>query len=139
MFRQAQDLMRDNQWARAHDLMGKLCKLDADNEQYTLYLRWTALRANVLDEDGMVKLRGVLRDKLTDDDLGKFAYYALGHLALAEKKEDSAEKLFRKALELDKTNKDAERQLRIMELRRKSARENANNKIFGIEIGKKKG
>jgi len=138
LFRQAQDLMRDNQWPRAHETMRKVCELDSANELYTMYQRWTALRSNLLDEDGMSKLRASLRDKLADETLGKFAYYALGHLALAEKKDDAAEKLFKKALELDKHNKDAERHLRIIELRRKSAKEQANNKIFGIEIGKKK-
>jgi hypothetical protein len=138
LFRQAQDLMRDNQWPRAHEAMRKVCEIESSNEQYLMYQRWAALRANVLDEDGMSKFRLSLRDKLSDDVLGKFAYYALGHLALVEKKDDAAEKLFRKALELDKHNKDAERHLRIIELRRKSAQTQANNKIFGIELGKKK-
>lgn len=138
VFRQAQDLMRDNQWPRAHEAMRKVCELDSGNEMYLMYQRWAALRANLLDEDGMAKLRASLRDKLSDEVLGKFAYYALGHLAMAEKKDDAAEKLFKKALELDKHNKDAERHLRIIELRRKSAKDQASNKIFGIELGKKK-
>ena len=138
-FRAAQDLMRDNQWPRAHEAMRKLCELESSNESYLMYQRWAALRANALDDDGMAKFRASLRDKLSDEVIGKFAYYALGHLALAEKKDDAAEKLFRKALEMDKHNKDAERHLRIIELRRKSAQTQASNKIFGIDIGKKKG
>ena len=47
-----------------------------------------------------------------------------------------AEKFSRKAVECDKNNKDAERHLRIIDLRRKTAAtEQRSNKIFGIEIG----
>ena len=60
-----------------------------------------------------------------------------GSSAKAEKKEDNADKFFRKAMELDKNNKDAERHVRLLELRKKSAASDAQNKIFGIEIGKK--
>jgi len=89
--------------------------------------------------EGITKLRATLREMITDDQYKKFAYYALGHLSLAEKREDAAEKFFRKAVELDRNNKDAERHLRVIELRRKSAAdEGKSNKIFGIEIGKKK-
>jgi Tfp pilus assembly protein PilF len=118
--------------------MRKACEAQPENAVYAMYCMWAALRSNNLPEDGVAKLRATLRDRVSDDQYKKFAYYALGHLSLYEKKEEAAEKFFRRAVELDKNNKDAERHLRIIELRRKTASEQRNNKIFGIEIGAKK-
>jgi hypothetical protein len=138
LFRQAQEAMRDQQFGRAHDSLRKACDADPNNEMYAMFCMWAAFRAGALkDEEGIGKLRIALRNKVSDDQHKAFAYYALGHVALAEKKDDSAEKFFRKAVEFDKHNKDAERHLRVIELRRKTAATPKNNKIFGIEIGKK--
>jgi tetratricopeptide (TPR) repeat protein len=138
LYRQGQKALRDNEFARAHDLLKRALELSPNDEGYRLQMQWAALRAGVLDEEGLSKLRATLREQVSDEQHKKFAYYALGHLALFEKKDEAAEKFFRKAIELDKNNKDAERHLRIIELRRKSAAEASGNKIFGIEIGKKK-
>jgi hypothetical protein len=138
VYRQGQEALRDNQFARAHELLRRACELAPTDQVWQLQMQWAALRAGVLDEEGIAKLRAILRELVSDNDQKKFAYYALGHVALVEKKDDAAEKFFRKAVELDKNNKDAERHLRIIELRRKSASEDRGNKIFGIEIGKKK-
>ena len=138
LYRQGQEALRDHQFARAQDLLRRACELSPNEQAWSLQMQWAALRAGALDEDGITKLRGILRELVSDNDQKKFAYYALGHVALVEKKDDAAEKFFRKAVELDKHNKDAERHLRIIELRRKSATEGNPNKIFGIEIGGKK-
>jgi hypothetical protein len=139
LYRQGQEALRDNQFARAHELLRRACELAPNDQAWALQMQWAALRAGALDEEGLTKLRATLREQVSDNDLKKFAYYALGHLALFEKKDEAAEKFFRKAVELDKNNKDAERHLRIIELRRKSAAEGNPNKIFGIEIGGGKG
>jgi tetratricopeptide (TPR) repeat protein len=138
LYRQGQKALRDNEFARAHDLLKRAFELSPNDEGYRLQMQWAALRAGVLDEEGLSKLRATLREQVSDEQHKKFAYYALGHLALFEKKDEAAEKFFRKAIELDRNNKDAERHLRIIELRRKSAAEAGGNKIFGIEIGSKK-
>lgn len=139
LFQKAQEALRDQQFGRAHELLRKACDAAPNNEMYSTYCMWAAFRANVLQGDDLNKLRAALRSKVSDDDLKGFAYYALGHIALHEKKDEAAEKFFRKAVDLDKNNKDAERYLRIIELRRKTAAtEQRSNKIFGIEIGSKK-
>ena len=81
------------------------------------------MRANKLKQDDITKLRLLLRERVSDDQHKAFAYYALGHMSLAEKKDEAAEKFFMKAIELDKNNKDAERHLRIIAVRRKTAAE----------------
>jgi tetratricopeptide (TPR) repeat protein len=140
MLRAAQKELRDQQFARAHELMRKACEADPENQIYSMYCMYAALRANALKQDDINKLRLMLRDKISDDQHKGFAYYALGHVALMEKKDDAAEKFFQKAVELDKNNKDAERYARIIAVKRKTAAEQEKaNKIFGIEIGPKKG
>jgi tetratricopeptide (TPR) repeat protein len=137
-FRLAQDALRVEQFGRAYEHLRKACDAEPNNEIYSMFCMWAAFRANSLQADDVIKLRTALRARVSDDEHKAFAYYALGHVSLAEKRDDLAEKFFRKAIELNKNNKDAERHLRIIELRRKTAAsEQRANKIFGIEIGKK--
>jgi tetratricopeptide (TPR) repeat protein len=137
-FRLAQEALRDQQFGRAYEHLRKACDAEPNNEIYSMYCMWAAFRANTLQGDDVNKLRAALRARVSDDEHKAFAYYALGHISLAEKRDDLAEKFFRKAIEMNKNNKDAERHLRIIELRRKTAAsEQRANKIFGIEIGKK--
>jgi hypothetical protein len=137
LFRSAKEALQQQKFDRAHDLMAKVCAAAPDNATYALYHQWAAFRANRTSEDEVNKLRASLREKVSDDELKGFAYYALGHIALADKKEEAAERCFSKAIELDKENKDAVRHLRILELRRKAEADKGSNKFFGIEVGKK--
>ncbi len=138
LVRSAQDAMREQQFGRAQELFAKACEAEPDNETFKMYRLWAAFRAGAIEDADLTALKTILRDKLNDDQQKAFAYYAMGHIVLADKKEDAAEKFFKKAIELDKNNRDAQRHLRLIELRRKSASSDAaNTKIFGIEIGKK--
>jgi tetratricopeptide (TPR) repeat protein len=138
LFRSAQDALREQQFGRAQEIMRKACEAEPKNEIYSMYCMWAELRSNVLSEEGIIKLRQILREKISDDQHKAFAYYALGHISLFEKKEEAAEKFFRKAVELNKHNQDAERHLRVLELRRKTAVQEKSSKIFGIDIKSKK-
>jgi hypothetical protein len=139
LMRSAQDALRDQQFARAQELLARACEAEPSNDIYKMFRLWAAFRANTAQEAEQTELKTLVRAKLNDDVHKGFAYYAMGHISLVEKKDDAAEKFFRKAMELDKHNKDAERHVRLLELRKKSAAsDSANNKIFGIEIGNKK-
>jgi len=139
LMRGAQDAMREQQFGRAQELLAKACEAEPSNDVFRMFRLWAAFRANALQEGELVTLKNAVRDKLNDDIHKAFAYYAMGHISLGDKKDDNAEKFFRKAMELDKNNKDAERHLRLLEIRRKTAAtEGQPQKIFGIEIGPKK-
>ena len=139
LMRGAQEALREQQFGRAQELLTKACEAEPSNDVFKMYRLWAGFRANALQESEVVELRTIVREKLNDDLLKPFAYYAMGHIMLGEKKEESADKFFRKALELDKNNRDAERHVRLLELRKKSSASDAStNKIFGIEIGGKK-
>ena len=63
--------------------MRKACEAQPDNEVYAMYSLWAALRSNNIKEDGITKLRSLLRARVSDDEYKKFTYYALGHLSLS--------------------------------------------------------
>ena len=84
-FQKAQEALRDQQFGRAHELMRKACEAEPNNEIYAMYCLWAALRSNTIQEDGINKLRGLLRASVSDDEHKTFAYYALGHLVAVRK------------------------------------------------------
>jgi tetratricopeptide (TPR) repeat protein len=139
--RQAQELLRDQHYARAEEIMRELVEQDPTSEVFRAYYLWSKFRA--LPESGEAQ-SGELIDlakKLmqTPEHVG-FACYVLGHLYLAAKKDDLAEKYFRRAHTAEKGNKDAERHLLILERRKQLAADAdsaANRKIFGISIAGK--
>jgi tetratricopeptide (TPR) repeat protein len=110
---------------------------EPDSTILKMYALYAELRANAsLEPEPLAELKGQLRDHLTHDEHGGFVHLAFGHVMLFLKKEEAAEKYFQKALEMDKSSKDAERHLHLLEVRRKvSAKKEKGNKIFGIEIG----
>jgi Tfp pilus assembly protein PilF len=70
-----------------------------------------------------------------------FASYVLGHVYFSAKRDDLAEKFFRKALATDRNNKDAERHVLILERRKQlhaDADAAANRKLFGIQLSNSK-
>jgi hypothetical protein len=138
-FRAAQEALREQQFAKAHELLTRACEAEPGNPAYGMYCMWAAFRSGVLAEAGVNELRTVLRANASEHDHKAFAHYALGHLALAEKKDETAERFFQKAIELDKNNKDAQRHLRLIGLRRKTAAsDEKGSKFFGIDIRAKK-
>ena len=85
-------------------------------------------------------LKDLAKRLIADAPHAGFACYVLANLYLSDKKDDQAEKYFRKAHALDKTNKDAERHIVILERRKQNANETdsgGQRKFLGITIGKK--
>ncbi len=137
--KQAQDLLREKQFARAEEILRGLVELDSANAVLQIYHAWAKLRSTAepssKDSDA---LRDLARKLVQDDNHGAFACFVIGHLAFVAKKDDVAEKFFRKAFSRDKTMKDAERHILILERRQQvlaNAEKNQGNKIFGITIG----
>ncbi|HEX7480533.1 MAG TPA: hypothetical protein VF331_22225 [Polyangiales bacterium] len=137
-FKQAQDLLRDLHFARAEELLRGLVEQTPDNDVFRLYHLWAKFRSVPdLETEHRVAMRDLAKKLSQDEAQAPFAAYALAHLTLSDKKDDLAEKLFRKALSLDKNNKDAERHVLILERRKQltaTAEAQSNRKIFGISI-----
>jgi hypothetical protein len=139
--RQAQEQLRDQHYARAEEILRELVEQDPASDVLRAYYLWSKFRALPESGEGQSSELIDLAKKLmqTPEHVG-FACYALGHLYLAAKKDDLAEKYFRRAHTAEKGNKDAERHLLILERRKQIAAEAesaGNRKIFGISIAGK--
>jgi hypothetical protein len=113
-FKQGLDLLNDQHYGRALVIFRELCAANDKDDIYRMYALWAEYRSAPEPPTSVAaELRTILIDHLEDDYKG-FAYYALGHLALIDGKEESAERYFRKAFDVDRRNKDAERYMRIL-------------------------
>jgi hypothetical protein len=139
--RSAQESLRDGQFARAEELLRSIMEQDAANDTVRVYHLWSQLRmSHALDAEQLGLLRDLAKRLVADPEHAGFACYVLAHLYFADKKDDQAEKYFRKAHALDKTNKDAERHVVILERRKQQANDpesGSQRKFLGISIGKK--
>jgi tetratricopeptide (TPR) repeat protein len=140
--RHARDLLREQQNARAEELLRGLVEQEPQNEVLRTYHLFSCLRAHPeLDDSHVSELIDLAKKLIQDPEHSAFATYMLGHLYLHAKKDDLAEKYFRRAHAADRSNRDAERHVLILERRKQVAAEaeaNANRKIFGITINKPK-
>jgi tetratricopeptide (TPR) repeat protein len=139
--RHAQESLRDGQYARAEEQLRALVEQSPNDDVLRAYHMWSQFRASqALDPAQLSKLRDLAKHMISDGEHAGFACYVLAHIYLADKKDEQAEKYFRKAHQLDKTNKDAERHIVILERRKQHANESesgSQRKFLGISIGKK--
>ena len=140
--RQARDLLREQHYARAEELLRGLVEREPDNEVLRTYHLWARFRAQPDAAETLgPELRELAKKLVHDSEHGAFAAYALGHVFFSAKRDDMAEKYFKRAHAADKTNKDAERHVLILERRKQQNAEQAaaaNRKIFGIQISNAK-
>ena len=135
LYHQGRALLQAEAFDRAAELFGQLTAEEPEQPVFEAYRLYALLRAHPKADtqaETITRLRGILRDYLSDDEHRAFAYYALGHAAFAEDNDATAEKLFRRATELNKKNKDAVRYLKILERRREQPAR--PQKLFGIEL-----
>ncbi|HET6334084.1 MAG TPA: hypothetical protein VFG30_12770 [Polyangiales bacterium] len=139
--RSAQEALRDGQYARAEEILRALVEQSPADDTVRAYHLWAQLRAlQPLDAAQLAMLKDLAKRLIADAPHAGFACYVLANLYLSDKKDDQAEKYFRKAHALDKTNKDAERHIVILERRKQNANETdsgGQRKFLGITIGKK--
>lgn len=139
--RSAQEALRDGQYSRAEEILRLLLEQAPADDTIRAYYLWSQFRASEpLDAAQLASLKDLAKRMVADAAHAGFACYVLAHLYLADKKDDQAEKYFRKAFALDKTNTDAERHTVILERRKHHANEaepGGQRKFLGITIGKK--
>lgn len=136
-YQRAKVEMGQERHAKAVELMRQACEADAENAFYSAYLLWAQFREEGgmdADSEYATELRGMLRGMLAAGEHNDFANHALGHIAYAAQDWQRAEKFFKKSLDANKRNRDAERYLRIVERRKKQKSSDEPQKIFGIEI-----
>lgn len=140
-FARARSQLQQEAFAPAAAAFADLVAAAPSKRIYLAYERFALLRANPAPTERASlceELRELLAEFASDPAHKAFVYHALGHVSFAQGDDLGAEKAFRRALERDRKNKDAERYLKILE-RRRASKPNEPQKIFGIEIGSRKG
>jgi hypothetical protein len=136
--REARSLLHAQQFARAEKVLLGLVELDSTSVLYKVYHLWARWRAQPEGAESVVsELQDLAKKLVADAEHGGFAAYVLGHVFLHDKRDDLAEKFFKRAYAADRTNKDAERHLLILERRKQTAADGgsgANRKLFGIQL-----
>jgi hypothetical protein len=138
--REARALLHAQHFARAEKVLSGLVELEPVNELYKTYHLWARWRAQPEVAESVVgELQELAKKLVSDAEHGGFAAYILGHVFFHNKRDDLAEKFFKRAHAADRSNKDAERHLMILERRKQSAADgsNANRKLFGIQLPNK--
>jgi tetratricopeptide (TPR) repeat protein len=140
--RHAQELLRDQHYARAEEVLRELAAQDPQSDVLRAYHLWSRMRAEPApDESHAGELTDLAKKLVQTPEHTAFASYVLGHIYLAAKKDDLAEKYFRRAHAADRGHKDAERHLLILERRKQQAADGdaaGTRKIFGIQISQPK-
>jgi hypothetical protein len=136
--REARAQLHAQQFGRAEKILAGLIELDATNDVYKIYHLWARWRAQPEAADNLTEeLQSLAKKLLPETEHAAFSAYVLGHVFFHLKRDDLAEKFFKRAQSLDRNNKDAERHLLILERRKHAAADSAagaNRKIFGIPL-----
>jgi hypothetical protein len=134
--REARGLLHAQQYARADKLLTSLVELEPQNELYKTYQLWARWRAQPEAANAPLgQLEELAKKLLGEKEHAAFVAYVLGHLNFHHKRDEIAEKYFKRAHAADRSNKDAERHLLILERRKQGADASSNNrKLFGIQL-----
>ena len=139
--REARGLLHAQHFARAEKVLSGLVELEPASELYKTYHLWARWRSQPEAAESVIgALQDLAKKLVSDPEHGGFAAYVLGHVFFHNKRDDLAERFFKRAHAADRSNKDAERHLMILERRKQSAAEggnNANRKLFGIQLPNK--
>lgn len=135
--REARGLLHAQQYTRAERILAGLVELDPKNDTFRAYHLWSRWRMqpeaaeNIADE-----LHDLAKKLMSEGEHAGFAAYILGHVYFYRKRDDLAERFFKRAHMVDRSNKDAERHLLILERRKSAAADGGtgSKKIFGIQI-----
>jgi Tfp pilus assembly protein PilF len=105
---------------KARNEFKKACEMDPKQPAYRMYLLWSEHRAANTDFNHASRreLKELAKSHLCMENHSAFAHYILGHLAMSDREERAAEKFFKKAVDQDPKNQDAQRHYRILLNRR---------------------
>jgi tetratricopeptide (TPR) repeat protein len=124
-FQRGVKYMREGVWVRAASELRTAVELCPEHPEYELYERWAAFRTAPADADRdalVAELVELVRRALTADLELAFGWHVRAQLAAIAGDDDRAHKAFRRALQLDPADREAERWVRLLEIRRTKKR-----------------
>ena len=121
-FQKGEVFLRKGDYAKAIESFSEAVKVNPAEPQYRAYLAWTRFddpraRKDVVARESLSTLQHILRDS------ERFArgHYWVGQIWKYLNDMDKAERAFREAIKHDKTFLEAEREIRLLEMRRAKA------------------
>lgn len=115
LFKKAQGLVRRGQAAAALQLLQRAVELNKGEPEYWAYLGFSLYSAR--GKAALAEARGYLEQSLEMRARLDAAHEFLGRIARIEGETDEARKRFRRALEINPKNLEAERELRLLTMR----------------------
>jgi len=115
-FQSGRRLLDSGQFEAASAKLASAASLAPDVALYALYQEFAESRAKGAFVDAVATKRRAIQ-MVKEDPEQAFAYYVLGHLALADGDVAAAKKFFRHAFKIDPELVDAGRQARLLEMR----------------------
>lgn len=132
-FGEGEGLLKQRAYPKALACFKEAMDLQADEADHQAYYGWTYYLVNRADEGAATIAREHLDKAIALSPNSPTAYYLLGQMLKTCNEADLAKKMFRRALELRPGHVEAERELRLMEMRKGKG---GSGGIFGI--GRKK-
>jgi tetratricopeptide (TPR) repeat protein len=133
LFQRARNIVKQGDLRKAKELLDKAIELHADEPEYQLYLGWCLYKLGVSEKNSANAQKGkklIEQHKEARKNLDS-GYYFLAEIALIENNLNQAIQLFNKVLEINPKSHEAERQLRLIEMRREK-KESGGKGLMGM-------
>jgi len=118
-FQKAEVLLRKGNWAQAESLLRRSNELMPEEPEYRLYLAWAEYKVKGRGQAGPAQR--VIEAALKSRPKVAEGHYFLGLIQKAEGLTEDAEKCFQKVLELNSRHLEAQRELRLITMRKEKA------------------
>jgi CheY-like chemotaxis protein/tetratricopeptide (TPR) repeat protein len=134
-FRKGEALLKKKDYPRALELFRWAMEINPEEGEFRALYGWTAYLCNPNDEKARAEARRELERAVDLSPRSVSGYYYLGRLLKACGDTASAERMFRKAVEIAPDHVEASQELRVLRMRRE--KESEKKGAFGF--GRKKG
>lgn len=115
-FQKAEVLLRKGSWAQAEALLRRSVELMPEEPEYRLYHAWAEYK--VKGQSYSAAARKIIEEALKSRPKSVEGHYFLGQIYKAEGLAEEAEKHFHQVLELDPRHIEAQREVRLMAMRK---------------------
>jgi curved DNA-binding protein CbpA len=126
LFSKAQILVRRGQAAGAEPILRKAVEMNKGEAEFWAYFGFAIHAAR--GKDGLVEARAALKRSLEMNPKLDVAHEFLGRIARVEGQLQEAQRELRQALDMNRKNRDAERELRLIAMRGNKAKEGEEDK-----------
>jgi curved DNA-binding protein CbpA len=115
-FQKAEVLLKRGAFAKAGEMLDQVVKLMPEEQEYRIYQAWAMYKT---EGPGRAQAaRQIIEKALKERGNNKDGYFYLGMINRAEGRTDEAIKHFQKVIELDPYNTEAQRELRVLTMRK---------------------